>query len=572
MLSKLKLGPKLIGAFTVVAIIGGIIGLVGYRGAGTLQGHIHDLGDIRIPRIQSMQELRVCMNAVIVGERGLINQKMRDPKVRQAQYDFVDKNLERAGEAWKKYEDTEMTEQEKTEWKDFDALWQTWLGKHKVVRAKSEERDRAVASGKKEGDVSLAKLDDETMAASMEAREAYLLVEAQATELLDANIKAAESAIAQSQSDGQGAKVTILGAILIGVALAIILGIVLARSITRPMGLMAGAAKGLADGQMDQDISHTSGDEIGLLADAFRTLISNLSSIVTDIQTATDQVAQGSATVSSASEQLSSGATEQAANIEEVSSSMEEMNSSVNQNADNAQQTTAIAEKTAADAQEGGRAVGETVHAMKEIAQKINIIEEIARQTNLLALNAAIEAARAGEHGRGFAVVAAEVRKLAERSGTAAQEIGTLSTNSVEIAEKAGQLLEAIVPGIQKTAELVQEINASSSEQSRGVEQITQAIQQLDDVIQQNASGSEELASTSQELSSQAAQLRDALGFFKLKAGSGLRTSSAPAARRPAPAPRVVRRPEPMPIKAEEPGIVLDLADDDDDDFERQSA
>ncbi len=573
MLSRFKLGPKLIGAFAVVAVIGGIIGGVGYRSAVSLEHDIIILGEVMIPRIQSLQELRVCANGVIVGERGLVNERMLDPTIRQEAYNFIDENLDRAEEAWKEYEATGLNEQEAAEWKDFEGLWQEWLSKHRVVRTNSEERDRLVASGRNAGDEALVRNDDESMAASLDAREAYLAVEDAAQTLLEAKASAAKEAVTVAEAHASGARNVIVIAILVGVALAFFLGVVLARSITRPMALMADAAKGLADGQMDQAIDHRSGDEIGALADAFRTLISNLTSIVTDIQTATDQVAQGSATVSSASEQLSSGATEQAANIEEVSSSMEEMNSSVNQNADNAQQTTAIAEKTAGDAQEGGRAVGETVTAMKEIAQKISIIEEIARQTNLLALNAAIEAARAGEHGRGFAVVAAEVRKLAERSGTAAQEIGTLSTHSVEIAEKAGELLEAIVPGIQKTAELVQEINASSSEQSRGVEQITQAIQQLDDVIQQNASGAEELASTSEELSGQAEQLRDALGFFKLRASGGLRSSSSAGVSRPAPqVDRSARAAEPVHTSSEDHGVVLNLADDDDTEFERQSA
>ncbi|MBF0477331.1 MAG: methyl-accepting chemotaxis protein, partial [Deltaproteobacteria bacterium] len=178
----------------------------------------------------------------------------------------------------------------------------------------------------------------------------------------------------------------------------------------------------------------------------------------------------------------------------------------VAQNADNAKQTAAIAQKAAKDAQEGGKSVAETVKAMKSIAEKIGIIEEIARQTNMLALNAAIEAARAGEHGKGFAVVAAEVRKLAERSQTAAKEISVLSGSSVEVAERAGKLIEMIVPDIQKTAELVQEINASSSEQADGIQQVTKAVQQLDQAIQQGASATEEMASTSEELSSQAEQ------------------------------------------------------------------
>ncbi|WP_235264124.1 methyl-accepting chemotaxis protein, partial [Geoalkalibacter ferrihydriticus] len=206
----------------------------------------------------------------------------------------------------------------------------------------------------------------------------------------------------------------------------------------------------------------------------------------------------------------------QAAAAEEASSSMEQMAANIRQNADNAMQTEKIAAKSAQDARQGGEAVGKTVTAMKQIADKISIVEEIARQTNLLALNAAIEAARAGEHGKGFAVVAAEVRKLAERSQTAAAEISDLSGSSVEIAEQAGKMLTQMVPDIQKTAELVQEIAAASKEQDAGAEQVNKAIQQLDQVIQQNASASEEMASTSEELSSQAEQLQQAIAYFKV--------------------------------------------------------
>ena len=249
---------------------------------------------------------------------------------------------------------------------------------------------------------------------------------------------------------------------------------------------------------------------------ALHAMIQKLNDVVSEVKSAADNVASGSQQLSSSAEQMSQGASQQAAAAEEASSSMEEMSSNIKQNADNAIQTEKIAAQSATVAQEGGKAVFQTVAAMKQIAGKISIIEEIARQTNLLALNAAIEAARAGEHGKGFAVVASEVRKLAERSQKAAAEISGLSSSSVEVAENAGEMLNKMVPDIQKTAELVQEISASCREQDSGAEQINKAIQQLDQVIQQNASASEEMSSTAEELSSQAEQLQSSIAFFKI--------------------------------------------------------
>jgi methyl-accepting chemotaxis protein len=274
------------------------------------------------------------------------------------------------------------------------------------------------------------------------------------------------------------------------------------------------AAKQVGQGNLMVDLKKRS--ENDELLESLDAMVAKLKEIVQEVQAAADNVASGGQQLAATAQSLSQGATEQAASAEEVSSSMEEMSSSIKQNADNAIQTEKIANKSANDAREGGKAVNETVDAMKEIATKISIIEEIARQTNLLALNAAIEAARAGEHGKGFAVVASEVRKLAERSQTAAGEISELSGRSVQVAEAAGQMLTAILPDIQRTAELVQEISASSKEQDSGAEQINKAIQQLDKVIQQNASAAEEMASTTEELSSQAEQLKSSISFFSL--------------------------------------------------------
>ena len=286
------------------------------------------------------------------------------------------------------------------------------------------------------------------------------------------------------------------------------------KNMVSNLNSLAAAAQRIAEGDLTGKITVLS--EKDALGKSLSVMTEKLNAVVADVKTAADNVASGSQQLSSGSEEMSQGTTEQAAAAEQASSSVEEMNATIKQNADNALQTEKIALKSATDATESGNAVTETVRAMQEIANKTSIIEEIARQTNLLALNAAIEAARAGDHGKGFAVVASEVRKLAERSQSAAAEISHLSTTSVAVAEKAGEMLAKLVPDIHKTAELVQEITAASKEQTQGADQINAAIQQLNQVIQQNAGAAEEMASTAEELSSQAEQLQSTISFFNV--------------------------------------------------------
>ncbi|WP_333798484.1 MCP four helix bundle domain-containing protein [Trichlorobacter lovleyi] len=330
-------------------------------------------------------------------------------------------------------------------------------------------------------------------------------------------------------------------------------------------------AKQVAQGNLMVELKKRSENDD--LMESLANMVEKLKEIVREVQAAADGIATGGQQLSATAQSLSQGATEQAASAEEISSSMEEMSSSIKQNADNASQTEKISNKSATDAREGGKAVNETVAAMKEIATKISIIEEIARQTNLLALNAAIEAARAGEHGKGFAVVASEVRKLAERSQTAAGEISELSGRSVQVAEAAGQMLTAILPDIQRTAELVQEISASSKEQDAGADQINRAIQQLDQVIQQNASAAEEMASTTEELAGQAEQLKTTIAFFSLDTHGTQRALSHKQPARPAPQQRPLVTHTAPPRQAKSGGVHIDLGakgkDHLDDEFEK---
>lgn len=413
-----------------------------------------------------------------------------------------------------------------------------------------------------------------------EAQDAMELLD----ELIAINQRIAADEVVRAEAATDTVITTVIIGMIAGFVIALLLGILLTRAITRPVTLGVSFAQELATGNLTATLDVDQKDEIGVLAKALQDMRDKLVSVVQDVKSASTNVSSGSAEMSSSAQELSQGATEQAASAEEVSSSMEEMGSNISQNTDNALQAEKISQKAADSAEEGGQAVEQTVQAMREISEKISIIDEIARNTNLLALNAAIEAARAGEQGKGFAVVASEVRKLAERSQTAAGEIADLSGRSVDVAEKAGSMISGIIPEIRKTADLVQEISAASKEQSSGASQINQALMQLDQVVQQNASAAEEMASMAEELNSQAEQLEQTVGFFRVDSSGHAAKRALPSAqtqRAPGAGPhaegngksaatRPAARPQTGPSASETTGITLleTGPDDDDSDFE----
>jgi len=345
----------------------------------------------------------------------------------------------------------------------------------------------------------------------------------------------------------------ILAGALAALAVAIVVGIGIIYWLTRHImrllggepGYAAEVVRAVSRGDLTIDVAVDQRDRESLLF-SMKSMVERLAQVIGDVRTGAGNLSSAGEQVNSTAQSMSHASSEQAASVEEASASVEQMTASITQNGENAKVTDGMAVQASTQAAEGGRAVEQTVTAMKEIAKKIGIIDDIAYQTNLLALNAAIEAARAGEHGKGFAVVAGEVRKLAERSQVAAQEIGEMAVSSVAVAEQAGSLLAEIVPAIRKTSDLVQEIAAASQEQSTSVGQINTTMTQLSQITQQNASSSEELAATSEEMSSQAMSLQELVAFFHIAAADAPATARTPSSHTAAPA----RQPEPVRLAA----------------------
>jgi len=398
------------------------------------------------------------------------------------------------------YERTIISEEDRRLFAIFKAGWERYVRKDTPLRQLSMQGQREQARKMMLG----------------ELREDYDTFNNTLAQLLVLNRESANAAAKRTEDTFASARVWIIGVLLVSTALGLLLCVLLARAISQPLANAVVVADRIAEGDLTTRIEVETTDETGRLMAAMQRMVQKLAQIIGEVREGSGALASAATQVSASSQNLAQGTSEQALSVGEISTNLEKMTGTISQNQDHSRQMEQMAVRGARDADESGKAVKETVEAMGSIAEKISIVEEIAYQTNLLALNAAIEAARAGEHGKGFAVVATEVRKLAERSRTAAREISELASGSVKVAARSGQLLVELVPSIRKTAELVQEMVGASAEQATGVTQMSKAMLHVDHVTQRNASASEELASTAEELSAQAEALQQLVSFFRV--------------------------------------------------------
>ncbi|MGE5452091.1 MAG: methyl-accepting chemotaxis protein [Acidobacteriota bacterium] len=516
-MNHLSLKAKLISLLSIALLTVAVVGAVGWSGLVNTSASLAEVGKVRLPSVLGLEMINEAQTAISSANR-LVAFYENETQA-QAKFAASVKEKEavwkRAEEGWKLYEPLPQTPEESVLWAQFVKEWNDW----KAAEAKISETITALSTNT---DAARQKaLFVEFYKRCSDNEPLFEKAEATLDKIVELNVRVGNEAVADGDKQVASSRLFMMSSAAVLLTLLGLAGAWITRSILKQLGgepaYVSDIVRKVADGDLTVSVELAPGDSTSMLA-AIKGMADKLAHIIGDVRTASDALSAAAEQVSSTAQSISQGASEQAASVEETSASMEEMAASVQQNADNAKVTESISGKAAKEAVEGGQAVKETVQAMKVIAAKIGIVDDIAYQTNLLALNAAIEAARAGEHGKGFAVVAEEVRKLAERSQEAAQEIGEVAKNSVSLAERAGTLLDAIVPSISKTSDLVQEISSASDEQSSGIGQINTAVTQLSQLTQENSSASEELAATAEEMSGQAEQLQELMSFFTTSA------------------------------------------------------
>ncbi len=512
---KIRIGVKLLLGFGSVLFLLGIVGLEGWRHAVQLSSAFDDL---YTNNLSASIQLASAEHALGELRDGIPQFMAADEPMRAKILADQIKWFEQLDRQMKAYAVGARTPVEREALKEWDVA--------STAFAQARPRWFELYRAGKLDQAATWRADNLTPLAARSARALTRLIELQ--------VGSGEAKQRETDQIVTRSSTVLLGLVVLALVVGFGLAIVFARSISRDIVQITVVANGLAEGNLAQRITIRSRDEVGQMADAIRGMVDTFSQVIGQVRSGAQALSMAAGQVASSSQSLSQGTNQQAASVEEITSSLAEMSASVTQNAENSHQMELMAIKGAGEAEESGRVVSEAVRAMKTIAEKISIIEEIAYQTNLLALNAAIEAARAGEHGKGFAVVATEVRKLAERSQEAAKEIGSLAGSSVNVAERAGQLLIELVPSIRKTANLVQEVASASQEQSLGVALINKAMNQVDEVMRRNASAAEELSATADDMSSQAEALQRLVSFFRTMARDEAATDPRRPGARPA--------------------------------------
>jgi len=559
MISRMKLGTKIIAGFLVVAAIAAAMGLVGYLGMGSIMAVVEDeiLGK-RLPAVQNLLTMSEAQKAVILGERGLLMRRFMQPTLRAAQYTFVNDAWKRADAAQNAFESIKRTTEEEEMWRQFTPLWLQWKKEHQKVVDLSREKDRLIASGTGINDPKVTTLDDKMLELSLAARNPFLSSYESLNKLIEFNEKMAVKSGKDARATERNAKVILGISILLAFVLSITLGAFIAKLISKPVKILAEEAEKIAEGDLNVTIHHVSGDEIGELANSFQKMVLSLRELIGKVTKSSELVASAATQLSAASEQIATGAEEVAAQAGTVATASEEMAATSTEIARNCGMAadesrtandTALAGATVVDGtitamlqiaekvKESAQAVGSLGSRSDQIGQIIGTIEDIADQTNLLALNAAIEAARAGDHGRGFAVVADEVRALAERTTKATREIGEMikaiqnETREVVVAmeervrdvetgsdeaAKSGEALKEIQDRINAVNMQVSQMATAAEQQTATTAEITSNITQITQVVQDTAKGAQESAESAAQLASLADELQQMIGQFRI--------------------------------------------------------